>query len=74
LSPLTGEPSGFDNLPPHPAVIEGVLESGDYNGYGHSSGIHHMEEAGIKEILEWDVSLNNCVKSPPPSNKSCCLL
>ena len=52
-SPLTGDPSIFGNLPPHPAVIEGVklaLESGEYNGYGHSSGIPHVREAVAKEF------------------------
>jgi hypothetical protein len=49
LSPLTGDPSVFDNIEffLHPAVIEGMklmLESDDYNGYGHSSGICHVRE------------------------------
>ena len=43
----------FNNLPPHPAVIEGVklaLESGQYNGYGHSSGLPHVREAVAREF------------------------
>ena len=43
----------FGNLPPHPAVIEGVklaLESGQYNGYGHSSGLPHAREAVAREF------------------------
>ena len=34
-------------------MIEGVklaLESGKYNGYGHSSGIPHVREAVAKEF------------------------
>ena len=51
--PLSGDPSVFGNLPPHPAVIEGVkraLESGKYNGYGHSSGLPEAREAVAKEF------------------------
>ena len=50
---MLGDPSIFGNLPPHPAVIEGVklaLESGQYNGYGHSSGIPHVREVVAKEF------------------------
>ena len=52
-SPLTGDPSVFGNLPPHPAVIEGVrlaLESGKYHGYGHSSGLAEARDAVAKEF------------------------
>ena len=65
-SPLTGDPSIFGNLPPHPAVIEGVklaLESGKYNGYGHSSGIPHVREAVAKEFSRPGATLTKEVNS-----------
>ena len=49
----SGDPSVFGNLPPHPAVTEGVrlaLESGGYHGYGHSSGLPEVREAVAKEF------------------------
>ena len=65
-SPLIlGDPSVFANLPPHPAVIEGVklaLESGEYNGYGHSSGIPHAREAVAKEFSRPGATLTKEVK------------
>ena len=50
---FVGDPSIFGNLPPHPAVIEGVkraLESGKYHGYGHSSGLPEVRAAVAKEF------------------------
>ena len=49
----SGDPSVFGNLPPHPAVTEGVrlaLESGGYHGYGHSSGLPEVRAAVAKEF------------------------
>ena len=50
---VPGDPTLFGNLPPHPAVTEGVrlaLESGKYHGYGHSSGLAEAREAVAKEF------------------------
>ena len=61
-----GDPSVFGNLPPHPAAIEGVklaLESGRYNGYGHSSGIPHVREAVAKEFSRPGATLTKEVLS-----------
>ena len=72
LSPLTGDPSVFGNLPPHPAVIEGVklaLESGEYNGYGHSSGIPHVREAVAKEFSRPGATLTKEVNCEVLRNK-----
>ena len=41
----TGDPTVFGNLPPDPAIAQAVkdaIDTGDYNGYGHSSGITTM--------------------------------
>ena len=40
--PLLGDPTVFGNLPPHPAITEALkkaVDTGKYNGYGHSKGM-----------------------------------
>ena len=56
----------FGNLPPHPAVTEGVrlaLESGKYHGYGHSSGLPEVRAAVAKEFSRPGAPLTAQVRS-----------
>ena len=47
----------FGNLPPPPAAYEGVkqaVDSGEYNGYGHSSGIYDARDTVAKQFSTQD--------------------
>ena len=49
---MSGDPSVFGNLPPHPSAFEAVQKaaaSGRYNGYAHSSGLPEARAAVAEE-------------------------